>query len=184
MIETTKQAQRAVCLVQRRALSQEERQGYSAAICARLTTLPELRSAGIILSYRAMAEEADLSALHRWALERDKRLAFPVSRGQGRMEAWEPKGPESWRRGRYGIWEPDLEQSVPVDPAELDVVLLPCVGYDRHGRRLGHGGGYYDRYLPQCPGAKRILAAFSCQRVDRVVTDDHDQLVDLIVTEE
>lgn len=184
MKETTKQTQRTACLARRRALSKKERQEHSAAICARLTALPELQSAGTILSYRATAEEADLSAFHRWALERGKRLAFPVSYGQGRMEAWEPKGPESWRQGRYGIWEPDPGQSVLVDPEELDAVLLPCVGFDCQGRRLGHGGGYYDRYLPQCPGAKRILVAFSCQRVDQVVTDDHDQLVDLIVTEE
>lgn len=178
-----KQTQRAAALARRGALSPRERQRSSAAICQTLTTLDVLQDARVILSYRATEEEADLSDFHRWALERGKRLAFPVSYAQGRMEAWEPHGSECWERGRYGIWAPVPERSEPVRPEELDAVLLPCVAFDRQGRRLGHGGGYYDRYLPLCPRAKRILVAFETQRFDAVAADAHDQNAHVVVTE-
>lgn len=176
----TKQAQRAACLARRRALSGEERQAYSAAICQALTQLKPLQEAKTILSYRATEEEVDLSRFHRWARERGKALAFPVSYGQGRMEAREP---ELWRRGRYGIWEPDPERSRLVEPGELDAVILPCVGFDGRGGRLGHGGGYYDRYLSRCSQTIRILAAFEVQRLEIVVEEAYDQRVDIAVTE-
>lgn len=179
-----KRTQRAACLVRRQALSGEERQRCSRAICQALTGLEGLQAAGCILSYRATEEETDLSEFHRWALERGKRLAFPVSRGLGQMEAWEPQRPDSWRRGRYGIWEPIPEQSLFVEPQELDAVILPCVGFDGRGGRLGHGGGYYDRYLPRCPQALRILVAFEAQRLEVVAMEEYDQRADILVTEQ
>lgn len=182
-MEREKKNQRSSALTRRRALSDTQRTAFSAAICQTLATLDALQDAHVILSYRATEEETDLTAFHRWALERGKRLAFPVSYGQGRMEAWEPHGAECWERGRYGIWAPVPERSEPVRPEELDAVLLPCVAFDCQGRRLGHGGGYYDRYLPLCPKAKRILVAFETQRVEAVATDAHDQNAHVIVTE-
>ncbi len=180
----TKQAQRALCLERRRALSHEEHAAKSVAICEYLMALPALREAKAVLSYRATADEVDLTAFHAWALERGVALAFPVCQGRGAMEAYIPRGRSSWRQGRYGIWEPDPERSEPLQPEELDVIILPCVGFDDQGGRLGHGGGYYDRYLPRCPKAARILVAFSCQEVDCVSTDAYDQPFHTAVTEE
>lgn len=179
----TKQTQREMCLVRRRALSEWERAAQSAAICEYLAALPALQEARTVLSYRATADEADLTAFHAWARERDVALAFPVCLGRGEMEAYIPRTPEDWRQGRYGIWEPDPERAEPVQPETLDAVILPCVGFDGQGGRLGHGGGCYDRYLPRCPKAERILVAFSCQEVDQVATDSHDQPFHRAVTE-
>ncbi len=178
-----KQVQRAACLARREALSSEERTAYSTAICRHLTELPALQTAKVIFSYMAAGSEADLADFHRWAAEAGKTLAFPVSYPQGRMEAYVPKGPESWERGRYGILAPIPECSTRFDPQELDAVILPCVGFDAVGHRLGHGGGYYDRYLPQCPRAFRVLVAFEAQRLDAVAVDPHDQSAQALVTE-
>ncbi len=178
-----KQLQRAACLARRNALSPEERATFSAAICRHLTELPALQTAQVIFSYMAAGSEADLTTFHRWALAQGKTLAFPVSWPQGRMEAYVPKDPESWARGRYGILAPIPERSRRLNPQELDAVILPCVGFDAAGRRLGHGGGYYDRYLPQCPRAFRVLVAFEAQRLDAVAVDTHDQRVQAVVTE-
>ncbi len=178
-----KEAQRALALSRRRELSEDARWACSAAICRHLTELPALQTAKVIFSYMAAGSEVDLAGFHRWAAEAGKTLAFPVSYSQGRMEAYVPAGPESWARGRYGIPAPIPERSTRLDPQELDAVILPCVAFDAAGRRLGHGGGYYDRYLPQCPRALRVLVAFEAQRLDAVAVDTHDQSAQALVTE-
>lgn len=178
-----KQAQREMCLARLRGLSAWEREERGAAICGHLMALPQLREAKTIFSYRSTELEADLSAFHAWAVEQGKTLAFPVSYPGGHMEAYAPAGPDSWERGRYGIWAPVPERSRRVEPGELDAVLLPCVGFDGQGRRLGHGGGYYDRYLPRCPRALRILAAFEAQRLEAVAVAAHDQRAHALATE-
>lgn len=182
-MESEKQAQRALALARREALSPKERETFSAAIYRHLTTLSALLEARVILSYRATAQEADLSAFHAWAAEQGKTLAFPVSYPGGRMEVYAPRDPESWEWGRYGIWAPIPERSELVPPERLDAVILPCVAFDAQGRRLGHGGGYYDRYLSMCPHAGRILAAFEAQRLEAVAVDAHDRSVHTVVTE-
>ena len=71
----------------------------------------------------------------------------------------------------------------PVDPQEVDLVLVPGVAFDRQGNRLGYGGGYYDRFLQQC-AAPRVALAFATQLVDHVPTEPHDLRVHAVVTDE
>ena len=176
----TKQEQRAQAKAARAALSEAQREEAGAAICRRLGDLPELRRAKCVLSYRAMPEEADLSPLHKELGALGVRLAFPVSLPGGRMEAREGL---AWRQGAYGIWEPDRERSPLVEPEEIELVLVPCVAFDGANNRLGHGAGYYDRYLPRCHRALTVLTAFEAQRLEQVVCDEHDRVMDLVVTE-
>ncbi len=178
-----KEAQREACLARRRALSPADRARNSAAICRWLESLSALAEAGTILSYLATAEEADLSAFHAWALAKGKRLAFPVSGAEGRMEAYLPRTAGDWERGRFGILAPVPARAERVAPEALDAVILPCVGFDDRGGRLGHGGGYYDRYLPRCPQAETVLAAFGVQRLERVALGPEDRPVRWLVTE-
>ena len=175
----TKAEQRKQALAARRALRAEERRAHSAAICERLAELPALRSARTILSYRALEDEVDLRQL---AEQLDGRIAYPRCLPGGEMEARIPTGP--WQQGPFGIEEPDPACSQLVAPEEIDAVLVPCVGFDEAGRRLGHGAGYYDRYLPRCEKALGVGVAFTAQRLAQVVTEAHDRAMDWIVTEQ
>lgn len=85
--------------------------------------------------------------------------------------------------GTYGILEPKKEkqQLVPIDM--LDLIIVPGIGFDKKGNRLGKGGGYYDWLLSQTK-ATAIALAFEFQLVDFIPTEHHDQQVDVIVTEE
>ena len=70
-----------------------------------------------------------------------------------------------------------------VKPQDIDFILVPAVGLDKKGYRLGMGGGYYDRYLVKAINAKKIAAVYDCQVVDEVIKDDYDIKVDMILTE-
>jgi 5-formyltetrahydrofolate cyclo-ligase len=87
------------------------------------------------------------------------------------------------RPGHLGIPEP-LASSPRVEPAEIEWVLVPGVAFDGGGRRLGYGGGYYDRLLPLLrEDAIRVAGAYELQIVDRVPAAPHDHEVGTIVTE-
>jgi len=178
-----KRQQRSGCLERRASLTPEQRAKYSAAICRRIEALPAVRKANVIFSYMAAGAEADLSEFHAWAEEQGKRIAFPVSYPGSMMDFYIPQSPEAFETGRYGIRAPICRLSNPVGPREADVILIPCVGFDAGGGRIGHGGGYYDRYLPKCPYAERVLIAFEAQRVERVAREYYDQAADAVVTE-
>ena len=94
-----------------------------------------------------------------------------------------PDTPDAFVKGKFDILSPDPKRSRIIPPEEIDVVLVPCVGFDEAGMRLGHGGGYYDRYLPRCPRATKILLAFEAQKLDAVCVGENDVAMDFIVTE-
>ena len=176
----SKREQRKRALDARRGMGAAERASASRAICARLLSLPEVQKAKCVLSYLALWDEAVLSALHDALLARGARLCFPVSLTNGALEAYEPRG---FVTGAYGILEPDRAASVPVPPEELELVLCPCVSFDGQGRRLGHGAGYYDRFLPRCRNARVLAVAFECQKLPGIETDAHDFPMDAVITE-
>lgn len=180
----TKDAQRRVCLAARRALTQEERRERSERLCRTLLSLPALSGVKTVLSYLAARDEADLREAHRALAARGVRLCFPAVTGAGAMEAYLPGDEDALLPGPFGIFAPDPARSARIPPEELDLVLTPCVGFDRALRRLGHGGGFYDRYLLRCPQALRVCTAFACQEVTELACEAHDLRMDMVVTED
>ena len=179
-----KKEQRKAALAARRALSAGERAVFSKKICSRISRTKAFREAGTILAYLATWDEADLSILCEKAVKLGKKVAYPVSYKDGIMEAYVPDGPESLVKGLLGITAPDPEKSELLKPEDIDLVLVPLVAFDEEKRRLGHGGGYYDRYLPKCVKADLIAVAFEAQKHEEIATDSYDVLMKTIVTEE
>lgn len=173
----TKTEQRAMALAARRALTPQTRRQFSLAVCDRLTLLLMERRGAAVLSYLALEDEVDLAPLGGF------RTAYPVCRRGREMEAYIPAADDPLAPAMLGVRQPDPARGAYVDPAELSVVLAPCVAFDEKCRRLGHGGGYYDRYLRRCPNALVIAVAFEAQRLDRIVTDEWDVPADMVVTE-
>ena len=183
-MEVDKKKVRSGIAAARRALTEEERTRLGAAISHRLMEHPAVQEAKVILSYMAFAGEVDLTELHNWAKAQGKVIAFPITYGEGRMEAFVPESDEAWLVGQYGITSPDESRSKKLAPEELDLVIAPCVGFDESRMRLGWGGGYYDRYLPKCK-AKAIAAAYELQKLSPVPdVQPWDVAMDAIATEE
>ncbi|MEG0506008.1 MAG: 5-formyltetrahydrofolate cyclo-ligase [Longicatena sp.] len=85
-----------------------------------------------------------------------------------------------YEKNKYGILEP--VDGFEVDPSEIAVLLIPLVAFDEELHRLGHGKGYYDRYLKNYKGI-RIGLAYECQKVASIPCEEHDESLDMIVTE-
>lgn len=152
----------------------------SARIVERIAALPAFREASLILLYRAVPGEPDLSALTRHPASAGKRFAWPVCVGKTEMKAMVPG---AWRQGMYRIPEPDPADSAEAAPEDIGLAVCPGVAFDRQGTRLGMGGGYYDRFLPKCVKARKILAAFEAQRAEDLPREETDVPMDAVVTE-
>lgn len=176
-----KQRQRSWGKQQRSALTAQQRRAGSAELCRRLLGLSDFRSARTVMSYASFGSEASVDAL--LSLAPEKRFFHPLCLPERQMTALRPLDEEGWTTGDFGIRCPVPERSEAIDPEELDLVLVPLVAFDRQCRRMGMGGGYYDRFLPRCTRAVKLGVAFSCQEAERIVTGPHDMSLDGVMTE-
>ena len=109
-----------------------------------------------------------------------KKVYIPAVLGSGVMEA-RSFSDGALEKGVFGIGEPP-DSAEKAESGELDLIVLPGVAYDRHGGRLGRGGGYYDRFLS---GSEAVAVGLSREAfmVGQVPKEAHDIQVDYVVTE-
>src|SRR5262249_20104673 len=117
----------------------------------------------------------------------DKRVVIPYCVDE-RLELFHLSDMDQLAVGTFEVLEPKPELRVSgqrlVPPAEIDLAVVPGVAFDRDGRRLGHGMGYYDRLLTELRADASLVAlAFECQMFPGVPTDAHDVPMDKIITE-
>lgn len=178
-----KEAQRSRCRKALKEMTAEERTEKSQLIDGFLKKIPPLDRGRILLAFRATDTEPDMRPCCLRAKNAFLSVAYPVTAPDGTMEAYVPFRETELVKGRFGIEEPDPFFSLRLDPQEIEAVLIPCLGFDREGHRLGHGKGYYDRYLARCPQALRILVAYDAQCLEHVCTQENDLAADILVTE-
>lgn len=172
-------------LTARDALPVGARAAATRAIVAGIVSLPSFIAPRVVLLTLAFRSEWDTAMLIRAAFDAGKRVAAPRVNPSTRMlDLHEVSDLErDVRPGHLGIPEP-LPTCPCVAPETVEWVLVPGVAFDIEGRRLGYGGGYYDRLLPLLPRtAPRVVGAFDMQIVERVPAAPHDLAVDTIVTE-
>ncbi len=174
-------------LAARQAMQPDLRRQKSQRIAARLRAMPVFLEAGLCLFYVNFRSEVETMPLIRLCLREGRQLAVPLTLVSAkRLVPYRLRNPEQELVAGYcGILEPDPLVVEPVDPARLEVVVVPGSVFDLQGGRLGYGGGFYDRFLEkEAPAAVRIALAFEMQLVDKVPVQDHDQVMHFIVTED
>lgn len=141
---------------------------------------PLLARTGPIAGYVAHKGEADILPFLLRAFHLGHAIALPhVAQGSDaiRFTRWQPD--MAMQGGLAGIPQPDAAHPA-LQPA---IVLAPLVGFDRAGRRIGQGGGFYDRWFARHPDALRIGIAWSVQEVADIPADPWDIALHAIVTE-
>ena len=183
---------RRAVIAQRDTLDLDVRTAKSTVVCARLVELMESSgTAGqrTVAVYAAMGSEVDPAAFAAAAVARGWRVAYPcmlsatdaMAYGQRMCMRAASAGDASEApliahpTRAFAATDVDSVRFPIVPAAELDMVVVPLVAFDRTGARLGYGGGCYDRYLPTvAPECLIVGIAFDEQRVDHVPTDAHD----------
>jgi 5-formyltetrahydrofolate cyclo-ligase len=180
----TKAKLRAEVLRQRDALRTLERAESSAAISERLLGEAAYRRAKTVAIFVTFRSEVDTLPIIRDILRKGKIAAVPRTKAGGEMEFHRITDPvEDLAPGAHGIREPraGLQR---VRPEEIDLMLAPGTVFDERGHRIGHGGGFFDRYLPRLNVNVPVIAlGFELQMVETVPSEAFDREVDMIITE-
>jgi len=182
-----KAALRAELLTRRRGLTANEVARLSARIIGRLRDLPAWRDALEVLLYMPVRGEVDVAPLMNELWARGGRVLLPRCRpdSPGVLDLACCGGMDELVPGSFGIPEPLAEACLAPGDCAPDLALVPAVGLDRRGVRLGHGAGYYDRLLarPDLPDTLLVAPAYAFQVRDSLPADPWDRPVDVIVTE-
>ena len=138
-----------------------------------------IASARTVALYRSVGSEAPTDRLIQFLAETGVDIALPRVADNGTLEFRQLSGSEMLITGFAGISEPP-ESCALADP---DLIIAPLVAFDRSMRRLGQGGGYYDRSFAKYPDVRRIGLAWSVQEAAEIPVEPHDLPLHMIVTE-
>lgn len=143
----------------------------------------DYRSKSIILCYYALDDELDLKPLYETLLQNDYHLYFPKTDGKT-MEFYRVKDLDSFTAGQFNIMEPsDLSIVYDRHLSGDTFVIVPGVAFDHKMNRIGHGMGYYDRFLRsnKMSSAIKCGVCYSVQMADHLEVFDHDVPMDILI---
>jgi 5-formyltetrahydrofolate cyclo-ligase len=170
----------------RRAMPASERIAAAERIAERLLALPSMPEQGHVAGYWAVDGEI---GLHAWQLRLPPSLTYclPVLGDDDRLRFAPWRSGASLVSNRHGIPEPDVAPETLLEPEDMALVVLPLVGFDIHGQRLGMGAGWYDRSFAfrreRSAPPWLVGAAFAMQQVDMPAPESWDVPLDAICTE-
>jgi len=177
----------------RKALSLIERQNFSHTICKKIITSTSYQQAHRVAAYIALPEEVSTAYLIAQTWQQQKQLYLPVVMRQQAPLAWAPYSADSqMTKDSLGMTIPDSNADTYIKSEALEVVIVPLVAFDENCRRIGMGGGFYDRSFASRKQAAKtrsqpvlIGIGFECQKsATPINSQPWDTTVDMIITEE
>lgn len=172
---------RPTLLAARRALNADQRRAAADAATAGVLASAAWRAARVVALYQAYGAELDPAALRAAAHAAGKTVALPRVDSAGvTLRVVDADTPLVL--SAQGVREPAADRPT-LPPDQLDLIVVPGLGFDRRGGRLGHGGGHYDRLLARLPaGCRRVGFAYDQQVLDAVPMEPHDLALHALVT--
>lgn len=181
-IHENKKALRARCREIVKELSPEYIEEASHKIADLLLATDAYKNSNTIFCYMSMGGEPVTDEIIERALEDGKRVGIPLCVGPHDMVVKEYKSGDELARGAFGIREP-LAEATEITANEFDLAIVPCVACSEDGRRIGHGAGYYDRFL-SVSGFNKIALCFEKLLTDDIPLEDTDVYMDGVATED
>lgn len=163
------------------ALSPAQYKEMGLAMLDQLRSLPEYQQATRVFCFVGTTNEPDTIPILKAIVADGKALCVPKVIGKGTFQILEIPDFSSLMPGLYHIPEPLTGRTR--EPGEIDLAILPCLACARTGHRLGHGWGFYDRFMAQYTGASVALCP-PAVLYDEIPLEEHDQPVARILTGE
>ena len=166
----------------RAELASAEKARRSLKILNRLFRHPRFQGAKSIFTYLALPSEVETWPLVEEGLRHGKRIYVPhVDSNEKRIWAIEVSGLTDLKPGTFGILEPEFDTKRVAQPEDLELAIIPGLGFDPEGGRLGRGEGYFDRFLKEAKEAYKIGLAFECQIVEKIPCGTNDVIMNEIL---
>lgn len=167
----------------RRGMAPEDQARRDRQILERILRLPEYQRARLVLTYVSTAIEVDTRALIQQALADGKQVAVPrCTPGKVDMRFYLIQSLSQLEPGAFGVLEPNPEKCRELRQYQHSICILPGLGFDLQGYRLGYGKGYYDRFLSRYSG-KNIGVCYNVCLKALLPHGRYDKMVDILVTE-
>ena len=180
-----KETIRKELLAKRENYTPEQIDEISDTIFRKIEELECFRKAECILIYITFGAELNTIPFLQRCIGYGKKTLTPICHKDRSMTlALTEKFPEGFERTPYGILEIPAHKAEAVSEEELDLIIVPGLAFTLEGDRLGYGGGYYDRLFSKLPEKTvRLCPSFDDFIIKEVPVDEHDQKVDIIITE-
>lgn len=176
----TKSSLRRQLIAIRKEISEVQRLEETGNICENLKGIKVLNETEVLLLYGAKLPEVALDSIFAWAVARGKKVCFPRVFGD-EMDFYWVHDVSELVPGNFGVREPN--ESCELATFDKAVCLVPGVGFDKTGNRMGYGKGYYDRYLSRSTAEIcKIGVCYDEQLLEEIPTQEHDIKMDLVVS--
>ncbi len=174
-------------IVLRNGLSDKERAEKSSKIMERLFDFANFLEAKIVLFYMHSNSEVQTEKMIRKAMEYEKGIVLPLIDKKEKQivplkidDLGRDVGP-----GYRKIMEPNPQRCKAMPVEHIDLAIIPGIAFDERGGRIGHGTGFYDKFIPNLDlTTRKVALAFECQIVSQIPMEPHDRYIDIIITEE
>ena len=182
-VSAQKAAIRRGMLQRLRTLGAGERQERSERLGREVSRLPCWPAAQNVLLFSPLPTEPEVNLLWSAGLLAGKRCGYPRVQGD-QLAFFTVDDPARLKPGQWSLLEPVAEEACRVEPTDFDVILTPGLAFTSSGKRLGRGGGYYDRLFARC-GARpmKVGVAFAFQLLPDLPVENHDVAMDIVVTD-
>jgi 5-formyltetrahydrofolate cyclo-ligase len=178
-ISNQKSVLRAQLRERLKSIPSETKTALSEQACEILFTNSSYDHYKSVLLYMPLQDELDVRFFMTKALQQGRRLALPRYLPDREKYAAYFIGNKPLKPGRFGVLEPETSMPVPLN--QLDLIVVPGLGFDPRGRRLGRGKGFYDRMLSEASGVKCGIC-FDEQIVENIPAEPHDVAMDFVAT--